>query len=229
MDKKIKQLTCVANYMRHRHGLSIAQLSAQTGVSAMTISRIENGCPTTDISGAIRLAEFFDISVDALLRNNFSEIFPKLSTLTAPIHEMYDRMAQISIICQKNGLRGEDWVYLQECKRLSGTVMAHATNPNYADDDEAHFDILTFDHTGRPIVVEVKSTTRGPNEPFVLTAAELQTARDCHAEGIRYEIHRVYYVQNARKIDRYIITCEELLSNYDFIPKRFLVKKKEVA
>ena len=226
MDKKIKQFLSVANYLRHRAKLTIAELSSRTGVSAMTISRIENGNWAVDIHPVLTLAEYFEVSVDAILRNDFQAIFASLKEQTAPVHTMYEHFAKINAICQRNGLSGEEWVYLQECKRLESTVMKNAVNANYADDMEAHFDILSFSESGQPIVIEVKSTNKGPKAGFHMTDAEFRTARDCLEAGIRYEIHRVYYVQDARKISRRIITAEELFRDYEITPKSYLVKEK---
>jgi len=229
MDKKTKQFLSVTNYLRHREGLTIAQLSQKTGISAMSISRIENGKWSVDIGPVLTLAKYYDVSVDAILRNDFMGIAAGLKEQTAPLHKMYEQFAKINAICQNNGLTGEQWVYLQECKRLERTVMKNAVNANYADDPEAHFDILSFTPDGQPIIIEVKSTNKGPGKDFYISAAELQVAKDCLEAGIRYEIHRVYYVQDARKIGCKVITAEELFRDYNIEPKNFRVSKKKEA
>ena len=226
MDKKIKQFLSVPNYLRHRKNLTIAELSQEIGIPAMSISRIENGNWAIDINPVLKMANYFSVSVDAILHNDFSAVFSTLQVPTSPAHKMYDRYAKIHDVCRHNGISGEDWVYWQECKRLAHTNIRHAVNGNYADDDDAHFDMLSFSETGQPIIIEVKSTNKGPYTGFRMTAAELQTAEDCLKDNIRYEIHRVFHVQDACKIDRYVITAEELFRDYDITPKQFLVKRK---
>lgn len=229
MDKKIKQFLSVSNYLRHREGLTLAELSARIGVPAMSISRIENGNWSVDVNPVLTLASYFKVSIDAILRNDFQAICANLTALSVPVHKMYDRLAQVSAVQQRNGLSGEEWVYMRECKRLEKTVMANAVNANYADDADAHFDILSFTPEGQPIIIEVKSTNKGPHAPFYITAAELQTAKDCLEVGIRYEVHRVYHVNDARRIGCRVITAEELFRDYDIAPKTFLVREKKEA
>lgn len=226
MDKKIKRLTSVTNFMRHRENLTIAKVSDQTGLPAMTISRIENRQFTVDISAVLTLANFYHISADAILRNDFRAIFPILSTSKTPKHDLYAKYAKVGALCQMHGISGEDWVYLQECKRLDGTVMANAVSPRYSEDKEAHFDLMTFDAHGEPVIVEVKSTNRGPDDPFFLSASELNLLNECIALGIRYELHRVFHVCDASRIDRRIITGEDLLRDYSFSPESYIVTRK---
>ena len=226
MDKKIKRLTSVTNFMRHRENLTLAEVSAQTGLSAMTISRIENRQLTVDINAVLTLADFYHISADSVLRNDFRAIFPLLTASKAPKHDLYEKYAKAGALCQMHGISGEDWVYLQECRRLDGTVMANAVNPRYSEDKDAHFDLMTFDANGEPVIVEVKSTNRGPDEPFFLSASELDLLNECIAFGIRYELHRVFHVCDARRVNRRIITGEELLRDYSFSPEKYIVKRK---
>ena len=226
MDKKIKQFISVTNYLRHRENLTLLELSAKTGIATSTLSRIERCNLAVDISHVLKLADYYGVAVDAILRNSFQDIFAQLGELTAPMHTLYEKFAMVNLIRQRNGMTGEEWVYLQECQRLAGTVMKYAVNPRYADDDEAHFDIMTFTKDGAPVLVEVKSTGKGPDAPFYLTAAELQTAKDCVEAGILYEIHRVYYVNDLRRIGRNIITGESLLQDYDISAKKYMVRKK---
>ena len=228
MDKKIKQHLSVSNYMRHRKNLTIAKLSQKIGIPGMSISRIENRNWAVDVHPVLVLARYFGVSVDAILQNDFKAVFSTQEENTAPTHKLYDHYAKINTIRHENGLTGEDWVYQQECKRLENTVMKYAVNANYADDTDAHFDILSFSDTGQPIVIEVKTTNKGPYDYFSMTAAELETARECLDEGICYEVHRVYHIKDSRKVNRLIISAEELFRDYDIIPQHYRVKRKVV-
>ncbi|MBE6855799.1 MAG: DUF3883 domain-containing protein, partial [Ruminococcus sp.] len=87
-------------------------------------------------------------------------------------------------------------------------------------------DLMTFDAHGEPVIVEVKSTNRGPDDPFFLSASELNLLNECIAIGIRYELHRVFHVCDASRIDRRIITGEDLLRDYSFSPENYIVTRK---
>ena len=125
-----------------------------------------------------------------------------------------------------NGKAGEQWVYELECEKLRNTFLENAVNPFYSDDKDAHFDLLSFDYECHPILIEVKSTSLAADEPFELTDGELALLKNCVSEGIRYELHRVYYVNCPKRRGRMIIPGEVLLQEYEFNPNCYTVKKK---
>lgn len=73
----------------------------------------------------------------------------------------------------------------------------------------------------------MKTTTAGPESPFFFTAEELEKARKCIENRERYEVHRVYYIDDPQKCGRQIISANELLKEFDFIPDTFKVIRKD--
>ncbi len=216
----------ILNYLRKRYGLTQKGLAAATQLTANDISRFENG-RFPGINKVITLAEYFEVTVDALLSNNAEEVFATFKEAIPPCHNLQDRIKENRELCDDIGRRGEDWVYQQEVRKLQGTVYANAVNPGYADDTESGFDILSFGKDGSSIFIEVKTTTGKANNNFVLSTGELKKARECLAIGERYEIHRVYYLD--KKCGRIIIPVKELFDNYTFETDSYKVKRKKVS
>jgi len=223
----VKKPTNVVYYMRKRLGLNQDQIAKDTGLTKNDISRLENGISNAYIEKYITLAQYFKMPLTALLFNNINIAFPTFTKEPKVQREMLKRIRVQKEKDDETGYKGEEWVYKEELKKLDGTMYKNAVNPNFADDEEAHFDILSFSHDGEPIIIEVKTTTTGPQCPFYITSDEIEKARNCLKNGERYEIHRVYYIDNPEKCGRQIITAEELFREFDFIPDTYKVVRKD--
>lgn len=215
----------VACYLRNHEGLSLEQLHEKTGISTNILCRIENNKPSA-IDKFETLADFYGISVDALVRNDIlvaaiSRIMPPVATFRG-----YEQQRQSYERRLRAGLKGEQWLLCEELKKRSGTRFANALCNGYADDGRAGFDILSFDTEGNPIVGEVKSTTGGADAPFYMTAPELAKARETFENGGQYTVYRVVHINTPDKTSHFEISAAELLSDYEFIPKTYEVVKK---
>ena len=217
----------ILTFLRTREGLSQKELSGKLGMKPMVISNMERFGPAS-MDKAIRVARFFGITVDAALTNDMEAV---ASTFTAPVkanHKTSFRMEKLSVRRSKLGRQGEDWVYRHELEQLRDTPYRNAVNPNFANDLNAGFDILSFDRDGTPKRIEVKTTTGHADKPFTLTENELQTLRDCVAKGLNYEIYRVYDFRRSPKV--LVISGEELLREFCLTPcVSYDVTRKEAA
>ena len=99
--------------------------------------------------------------------------------------------------------------------------------PNYAGEERAGFDILSFTEAGEWIYIEVKASKGGMNEPFYMSAAEYLFLQNCLHDGVRYELHRVCFVNDPVNRERIIYSARDVLekfdcqiSNYQFTPKK---------
>lgn len=219
----------VAQYMRILSGKTIAEVSSVTGLSLMTISRIERGNFASGIDKLQTLARNYGITVDALVRNDLAAILHTLIGPAVASHKVYDEYLKRAEQCNKTGIAGEDWVFQQESEKLRGSIYEFAVNPNYSDEREAHHDMLSFDAEGNPIVIEVKATTKNSNTAFCMTVPEINRAKECLNTGITYEIHRVHHVDNPNKIGRDIIGAAELFSMFEFTPTKYSVERRSKA
>jgi transcriptional regulator with XRE-family HTH domain len=217
----------VLYYMRSRLGLTQKQIAKATGLTEQDISRIENGADNPFIETFILLARYFNIPIDAFVHNNLKIA---LSSFTKPpqiLHNNSKRIKAKRDKCDEIGHKGERYVYKEEFEKLRGTGHENAINPNFADNDESDFDILSFDLSGRAIIIEVKTTTGDQSDPFYISSNEINIARQCIKDGRNYEIHRVYCIDDPKRRGKTIITAKELFENYDFIPETYRVVRKE--
>ena len=115
-----------------------------------------------------------------------------------------------------------------ECERgkLAGTGCELGIT-SYADDPDANCDFISFNKdTLETLIIEVKTTSGSKNEPFHITAKELELAKECIENGIPYELHRVYNL-NSPKQGRIIYTASDLFNEFDFEVYDYIVKKRK--
>lgn len=204
-------------YLRCSRSLTQSELAQKTGLSPNDISRFENQ-HYPGMSKVSVLAKFFEVKIDALLTNDFPAVFKNLSAPMMPSHKLSHKCDEKLLRNSKTGRDGEEYVFRRELDKLQGTEYQNAVNPNFANDAEAGFDILSFSVNGDPIVIEVKSTTDLDNQSFEMTAREIEKLKMCVNNGERYELQRVFGV-GTPDVHREIISGDELLKDYDFEPQ----------
>ena len=146
-------------YLRVREVLSQHALSKKVNLTANDICRIEKGNLGAGFEKFKALAQYFSISIDDLVRNKYENVF---ATFRQKIKASKKKQRLIKAINRKRdeiGFAGEEYVADLEEKKLKGTAYENAVNPKFAEDVDAHFDILRFDLNGEQIYIEVKSTT----------------------------------------------------------------------
>ena len=204
----------LAWYLRHRTGLTISELSEEAGVSAMSISRFENGSESTMLCNIAPLADFFKVSAGILLENSLEVGISEITEAVTARHKLARRFREQQEAQHKTGISGEEYVYLREFEKLKGTRWQKLVDPNFANNPHSHFDVLSFDFDGTPVCIEVKATKGPSDKPFYMSKPELDFAMECLENGTRYELHRVYFVNDPEKRGRNIYTPQELLHTF---------------
>lgn len=217
----------VMNYMRRRMNLTQKEISKETGLTPNDISRVERGLANHRIEKFIVLSKYLCIPLEALICNNLKAALLTFNEPTKISRKLQERMKAIRERRDDIGSRGEDWVFQLEVEKLKGTCYENGVNPNYADDEESHFDILSFTRNGESIIIEVKTTSGEEQDAFFFSADELKKAKECFENGETYEVHRVHHIDEHSKRGRYIISAEELFSCYDFMPVNYKVVRKD--
>lgn len=211
-------------YLRVYYGLTQTALAKATGLKVNDISRFEQGHPNMWFGKLKALADYFGISCDALYHNDFVSIGPLLHKPVEKERTLPERIRAHKEVCDRIGESGELWVTQQERMRLRGTIYENAVNPNYADDEKAHFDLMTFDpDTGENIIVEVKTTVGDANEAFIMTEHEWALMLYCQENHMRYELHRVHHIETPELRGRVIYTPHDIMELFDVMPRANVV------
>lgn len=212
-------------FLRLSEGLTMKQLSKFTKVSINNICHMERGL-YGPFPRAKAVADYFEITVDALVRDDYTALAQSRMTpvTVSAVHRTRERSAQIKRM--ETGDKGEAYVLKMEYKRLSGTRFENLVNGNYSDDFSAGFDIMSFSENGVPIYIEVKSTLNPDGaEPFFMTAGERRFAEHCLRNGLDYRLYRVYNLARKPADWKYeVYTAEEILG-FQFEVEDYRVKE----
>lgn len=216
-------------YLRTRAGLSQGDVAKVTGLTRNDVSRFENGNRCLGLEKVMKLAACFNVKLHVLLNGNICDALIESEAPIKPKRTSLDRYRAKREHNDRVGVKGEDWVTKQERQRLAGTKYENAVNPNFADDPHTDFDILSFDAcSDEPIIIEVKTTTLAESEPFYMSAGELRLLKHCLDEGIKYELHRVYNVDDVC-CNQVIYTASEIIEFNDIHPVSYIVKRRRIA
>lgn len=220
----------VLRYLRLAAGLSREELAREVQLAPQDIERFENGSRWLPIDQVCKLSDYFCVSCSALLWNRMEEAAAMFRTPIARVDDSErEHHCSGQAYRQWLGAAGEEWVADQEREKLAGTPYENAVNPNYACEESAHFDVMSFTPEGECVYIEVKTTEGEEDHPFFLTASELRFIEQCLYEGKRYELHRVLYAADPELCWQAVYTAQEVLEQFDRIPSAYLLCRKEAA
>jgi len=213
-------------FIRNHYGLTQTELAKKLGLTINDISRFEHGRTGLRIAKLQKIAEYFGVDTGVFFYPRLADVARSLTTPAVVSRKMTDRIKAKREVCDKIGRSGEDWVLEREMKKLAGTGCELGIT-SYADDPDAHCDFISFNkETIETLIIEVKTTSGSKNEPFHITAKELELAKECIENGIPYELHRVYNL-NSPKQGRIIYTASDLFNEFDFEVYDYIVKKRK--
>lgn len=87
MNKSFGQ---IIRQLRRDRNLTQEELAEQLNISAQAVSKWENDISLPDISQLVPIANFFDVTTDALLGHNFSETSDDIRELLEEIYRLHD-------------------------------------------------------------------------------------------------------------------------------------------
>lgn len=224
--KEFLNPTSLALYLRTSRGLTQREVAASCGLTTNDVCRFERGHNAISYGKLKALANFYGISTDALFSNNFRAMVNQ-PRMEPEERELRGRIHRRQNLCENVGDLGEWWVAQMEREKLKGTPWAGMVNAKYAEDPKAHFDLMSFDpDTGEEILIEVKTTAKGPHTRLYFTDQEWDFLKCCLERNVRYELHRVYYVNDPACRSRVIYTAQEVLKSFLVTPQHYVLRWK---
>lgn len=211
-------------YLRVRSRLSQAKLSKLTGVNINIICQCElRGVPLY-LENLRRLADLFDVSLDALARSDLSS----LADLPPIVQSVIRRRAR-NAQCEMDPISrmDEDYVAQQEAEKLKATTYEGKVTTNLTSSAKICCDMVSFDPVAhQPIFIKVKSTVT-QDGAFSMSRAELGFLRRCVQDNIAYEIHQIYHDAKSSRIKQTVYTAQQILDTFDFEPTAYITCRKE--
>lgn len=173
----------VRNYL----GLTQQEMAMRVGITQADLCEMEIKQPYGRIEKYERLSAYLGIPIHALVNNDCTLV--PLSFFDRHQHTPYAESATGGV--QGLGREGEEAVFAGEQQRLAqiNPSLARLVLPYYKLRYRPGFDILSFDDTGKPVCIEVK-TTAGDDPDFVLTKQEYHKAVKMTSNGTDYLIYR---------------------------------------
>ena len=211
----------VITVLRDYLGMTQMELAKQAHITQCDLSEIETRAPYGKIMKYQRLSGVLGVSVDALVRNDYTAV-------PASFFEIHEH-AEYLEPSHDLGRAGEEEVFRMEQTRLRERFdtlhrmvipyfKLRRTSPGY--------DILSFDDEGHPIYIEVKTTTYGENQNFSLTAHEHEAARKLTEKGARYYIYRFTdWGKPEQKL--HVFSFQEMVNGARIIPCRYICTMKD--
>lgn len=177
----------IIQVVRSYLGLSQQELAIKAGITQADLCEMEIKEPYGRIDKYQRLSNYLGIPVHALVTDDCTQIPVSFFSMhPSPIYK-----ESISGQNQKLGRGGEDTAFALEKERIEKYFpnLAKLILPYYKLRYRPGYDILSFSNTGKPIFIEVKTTTED-NPDFTLTKQEYQAANKLTAKGETYQIYR---------------------------------------
>lgn len=175
-------ITVLRNYI----GYSQMRLSKEAGITQPDLSEMEKLEPYGYLDKYIRVSKFLGVSVDCLLKNDFTAIPESFFDNHLPQEYRPASSSPEGIM----GREGEEYILTREQLRLRDTfpALSKLVLPFYKM--KAYwpgYDILSFDDFGKPICLEVKtSSSMQINCRF--SPNEMEKARKLTEEGEDYRV-----------------------------------------
>lgn len=208
--------------LRLCHGWSQEDVAAKAGLTQPDICEMELYEPYGYKEKYQRLARVYNVSLDVLLMNNFSEIPEEAIDLPLQVYTEAPNSRE-----WKLGRKGEERAFEMEKDRLkrSRPVLKNLVVPFYKIKyPSPGFDILSFDENGVPFALEVKSSLE-TEEGFRLTRNEMKAAKALTKEGMDYIVRLIKYPgEDNESIED--ISFLEIQKNYSIAPQTFVVTPK---
>ena len=229
MAKRGKRCSCsrpdsLLGYLRLQRGISIQQLSESIGVTPMVLWHMEQLNFNVWLSAARKVAQYFKITLDEMVSNDFRVISRLMASGSKKTDERYlNGQKELNAKKLSIGRRGELLIAQWEACKLKPIGFDTAVGAEAGLVPGMGYDVLSFTLDKRPLFIEVKSTSASENVPFHMSANERKFMMYCFKHKIKYELHRIFDLNGHPR--REIYTPKDLLKA-EMVPYDFIVKMK---
>lgn len=208
----------IIQVIRHYLGLTQQELAKRAGISQPDLCEMETKPPYGRIDKYQRLSDYLGIPIHALVIND-CKLVPLSFFEKHPSRPYVNNPGSST---QEIGRGGEDLVFTMEQERLEeiSPSLARLILPFYKLRYRPGYDILSFNDTGRPIYIEVKTST-DDNSDFVLTKQEYLTAVKLTEAGETYQVFR-FCNWGSKNQELHIFDFQDLRTSHDITPATYL-------
>ena len=208
----------IADILRAYLGLETWTLANRAGITMQDLADILYGGVVGGIEKYRKLAAYFGVSVDMLLRNDYTAMPVSFYETHPPIHTAFASELKHMDIAYK----GEQIVLQMERQRvaeqhlgMAGLIMKVTSGPL----DLKGMDFLNFDDAGQPMAIEVKSSGEDSRQAY-FTPYEIRCAKQMITHGFCYQIVMVRNVYSDQPdIERY--DFDEYIEQFRFRPASY--------
>lgn len=168
-------------------GVSQQELARRVGITQADLCEMEIKPPYGRLDKYQRLSSYLGIPIHALVTNDCTLV--PLSFFDKHPHAPYRKVPSRG--SQVLGRAGEEAAFAYERNRLEkfNLSLAKLVIPHFKLGNRLGYDMLSFDESGEPIYIEVKTSTDDSPE-YSLTKQEYQKANKAIANGEKYLIYR---------------------------------------
>ncbi|OIJ20784.1 hypothetical protein BKP45_08280 [Anaerobacillus alkalidiazotrophicus] len=172
-------------------------------------------------NGVLRSKSLSKTQIDEVETQEVQERKRKKRNFRAKIVDFDEINARNKVLGQK----GEEYVLQYEKERLPTELSDKVIHVAVEEGDGAGYDILSYDRSGKPKFLEVKTTTGPKYTPFYLSANE-KSFLEVYKEDA--EIVRVYnFNEQTGQADMYRISGKEFFDKMNVTPIAYKVTVKE--
>lgn len=214
VGRHFSTLHSVVRYLRKRRGITLTEMSMMCGrrVRPNEICKVEHGQLNVQLSKLMVIADFFGISIQAIIDNDFCAVLCAIPAESETQHRIRAKLKRRKTRTKKDaaGERGEELVLAMEKRKLKDSGLDTLVCGDFADDETAGFDVFSFTEDGNPLYIEVKSSL-GLDDSFYVSANELNFAAYCAENEIPYQLVRIKGVMDSRKRTITVFSAEDVL------------------
>ncbi len=205
----------VIEVLRDYMGINQKQLADMAGITQADLSEIETKAPYGFIDKYMRLSSVLSVPIHTLVTNDYTGVPLSFFETHAP--------GPYSDHTKGIGREGEEAVFQMEQERLRDkfVTLDRMVLPCFKIRNAWRgFDILSYDDSGKPVCIEVKTSTHGPEKNFHLTTNEYKVAQAVTAAGYEYYVYRFVYWGKPKQ-ELYIQSFREMLEGRQVVPTSY--------